>query len=762
MNKNKKKPPEYVPVYVQSERDVTPAGVTATAAFRIFVKVLLTWLAAGGLSVTMAQMYRIPVSLFSVLLVSLGTAAFLNVGLLYFRKRAIICVAAPFVLVASFLLEEVIGAVVLFHDHLMLVLDSRLLSTAQRATHMPFELTEWENVAKISMVFLVLTVFVTMLFTFEVRSRFVGFMLVATVFALTPAFAAEIAGFVSGIAPLAAGLIGNYAAWAAHAWENIGGLHQISYNKNKAANGEPLPLPEPVESDIQDALTTPKKSAFLLTPGKLPHFYKYSRNSFTAAVLSVAAVFMATSAVPNAVKFDYMAVVDFVRNIDVPRSVRSFFKHTFGEIDDGGYFGAEDISMGITMDNPPNGTIPVIRATLEDDFDKIYLRGRIGIDLQENNVWSTGQDSSAFRRLEEMFNDGFTSELEYQAFDKARQFYSSDGVRDRITPNPAIARQNVTVEYLARSGFALVPTQPRDPKALRADKKYDWYLDTVIVPKRRAPTDTFDTMYVRPDYFAVNYDYLQNFTWNLDDLYDWVNDRINDDDDFTDGGFDFTGDEFDSIYNRRFADTEWDFPCGTSSAEWNRDIVEYRELVKQVYTNVPEREAENIDKLLMLIQGESYFFTETRWRDTDDNYTKLFRAQEIHNYLRANYKWSNSVNNKLDGNTVLGNFLFETKRGHCALYAASMTLACRQIGIPARYVTGVVTVTDGGLTQEFAERDFHAWVEVYLDGAGWIPFDPTGGARGNDGGIVDPDGDLPPEPATTPLPTPPPFTEDTD
>lgn len=71
--------------------------------------------------------------------------------------------------------------------------------------------------------------------------------------------------------------------------------------------------------------------------------------------------------------------------------------------------------------------------------------------------------------------------------------------------------------------------------------------------------------------------------------------------------------------------------------------------------------------------------------------------------------------------------------GYDVHYATLATLALRHMGIPARYVEGYLvpqslagTMGAGEaliLTQEYA----HAWVEYYLDGIGWIPFEVTPG-----------------------------------
>lgn len=58
------------------------------------------------------------------------------------------------------------------------------------------------------------------------------------------------------------------------------------------------------------------------------------------------------------------------------------------------------------------------------------------------------------------------------------------------------------------------------------------------------------------------------------------------------------------------------------------------------------------------------------------------------------------------------------KRGDCTEYATLMTALCRAAGIPARVIEGVTNSEDD---------EVHDWVEAYLPGLGWVPFDPTWG-----------------------------------
>lgn len=56
-----------------------------------------------------------------------------------------------------------------------------------------------------------------------------------------------------------------------------------------------------------------------------------------------------------------------------------------------------------------------------------------------------------------------------------------------------------------------------------------------------------------------------------------------------------------------------------------------------------------------------------------------------------------------------------------------MVLMLRSEGIPSRLITGFLTgeTPDGGQKFIVRQSDAHAWVEVWLDGLGWLTVDPT-------------------------------------
>ena len=80
-------------------------------------------------------------------------------------------------------------------------------------------------------------------------------------------------------------------------------------------------------------------------------------------------------------------------------------------------------------------------------------------------------------------------------------------------------------------------------------------------------------------------------------------------------------------------------------------------------------------------------------------------------------------------------FVTRTQSGYCQHFAGAMALMLRYLGIPARVAAGFTSGaydSDRG-TWRVNDRNAHTWVEVWFDGYGWLPFDPTPG-RGNLGG----------------------------
>ena len=72
-------------------------------------------------------------------------------------------------------------------------------------------------------------------------------------------------------------------------------------------------------------------------------------------------------------------------------------------------------------------------------------------------------------------------------------------------------------------------------------------------------------------------------------------------------------------------------------------------------------------------------------------------------------------------------FLEKAKTGYCTHFATACTVLLRAAGIPAQYVTGYMVETELGKPTTVTEKHAHAWVEVFINGVGWVVLEPTPG-----------------------------------
>jgi transglutaminase-like putative cysteine protease len=69
------------------------------------------------------------------------------------------------------------------------------------------------------------------------------------------------------------------------------------------------------------------------------------------------------------------------------------------------------------------------------------------------------------------------------------------------------------------------------------------------------------------------------------------------------------------------------------------------------------------------------------------------------------------------------------RSGSCRDFAVLMMEAVRSLGLAARFVSGYIFVPDRDTTRGGGAT--HAWLQIYLPGAGWVDFDPTNSIVGN-------------------------------
>jgi transglutaminase-like putative cysteine protease len=93
---------------------------------------------------------------------------------------------------------------------------------------------------------------------------------------------------------------------------------------------------------------------------------------------------------------------------------------------------------------------------------------------------------------------------------------------------------------------------------------------------------------------------------------------------------------------------------------------------------------------------------------------------------------------------TIEDFLLVSRTGYCEQFAASLAIMARIVGIPSRVVVGFLPGSQRDGVWSVDTHDMHAWTELYLDGLGWVPLDPTPGNSNQNPN---------PSPSATPTPT---------
>jgi transglutaminase-like putative cysteine protease len=115
--------------------------------------------------------------------------------------------------------------------------------------------------------------------------------------------------------------------------------------------------------------------------------------------------------------------------------------------------------------------------------------------------------------------------------------------------------------------------------------------------------------------------------------------------------------------------------------------------------------------------------------------TQLGKMRALQSFFRDHFTYDQGVDySRAEDPTAA---FLTARRGFCQQFASTFAVMARLLGIPSRVAVGFTYgVPDGrpdgqGRTEYVVRgRQAHAWPEVYLDGAGWVPFEPTPG-RGN-------------------------------
>jgi transglutaminase-like putative cysteine protease len=103
------------------------------------------------------------------------------------------------------------------------------------------------------------------------------------------------------------------------------------------------------------------------------------------------------------------------------------------------------------------------------------------------------------------------------------------------------------------------------------------------------------------------------------------------------------------------------------------------------------------------------------------------RATRIAQHLQRDFTYTLDADALPSRHDRLADFLFVTRRGYCEYFASAMAVLLRTQGIPSRVITGFQSGYYNDVSGSWVERasDAHAWVEGWLEGRGWVTFDPT-------------------------------------
>ena len=146
-------------------------------------------------------------------------------------------------------------------------------------------------------------------------------------------------------------------------------------------------------------------------------------------------------------------------------------------------------------------------------------------------------------------------------------------------------------------------------------------------------------------------------------------------------------------------------------------------------------EPADLDSFTRLPDTTPSGIVETAARVTTGATTDFERAWMLQRWFRdsGNFSYSTEVSTGHSA-LVLDDWLNDPeslnyRTGYCEQFAASMAVLGRSLGIPSRVVwgftPGTVTAQDGIEIVEVRDTNAHAWVEMWMDGFGWVTFEPT-------------------------------------
>lgn len=161
-------------------------------------------------------------------------------------------------------------------------------------------------------------------------------------------------------------------------------------------------------------------------------------------------------------------------------------------------------------------------------------------------------------------------------------------------------------------------------------------------------------------------------------------------------------------------------------ALWKETIEEYtgeEVTVKELDAYRRRMRAQYLKRPQLSRRAEDWLLEVTGGADTEVE--KLFCIEQALGSMKYNTSPGKMTEMVRDEQTFLDEFLLDKQEGYCVHFATAFVLLARAEGFPARYVQGFCIPTGKEVTVNPGMS--HAWAEVYVEGKGWIPFEPTPG-----------------------------------
>ncbi|MBD5081519.1 MAG: transglutaminase domain-containing protein [Ruminococcaceae bacterium] len=509
-----------------------------------------------------------------------------------------------------------------------------------------------------------------------------------------PAFLSRTACFYPSLVMFVAGLLGLWAmnqSMSANAILSTGGASNM-----RLADRE-------YRKSIKEL--TPK--ARLYTEGN--HYSMHFSDAVAITLIAAITMGIAANSFPleGSIKFDkaLQAVIAW------GQGVGNKFSNMFADLNFklggnnylNGYFSADGNDINLSNSINPNTAdrdgFPVLEVTTEKR-DKLYLRGDIFYEFDSDSWKSISQID--FSQLsynsaepEYVWDDLYFSEDKQIPITEVFENYvpelqtlyaKSLDSYNSYSSNSFIGMETVKIDYLKGMNTVLFPGTPFVYNFRRNDN-FNVFGDFVAVSKGRK-INSMETGVL----------YINEIRLDDGDIYD------------------------EYVFSQ--LDTDLTFE------QYREYINAYDRFVNDYYTRISEKDERIIYSFAQRCLENSQA---ANWSGTE---FKAFYCDEIVSYLNSGrYKYSLTADNFSGDADPIYNFLYNTREGHCAMYATAMCLALRYYGIPARYVTGFTLggddceqTADGHYKYTVTDKELHAWVEVYYEGLGWVCYDPTPGS----------------------------------